>query len=63
MHAHLEEVGDLRIGRTHEPPFVVGFADHFFGDDFPERIDVHFFVGLFGRGEALREGADEALFG
>ena len=63
MQAHLEEVGDLRVGRTYQSPLIVGFTDHFFGDDLPERIDVHFFVGLCWSGEALRKRANEALFG
>ena len=53
-------MGDLRIGRPDEAPFVVGLADHFLGDDFPERLDVDGLVGLL---ETFRKGADELLLG
>ena len=57
MQAHLQEVRDLRVGRPDQSPLVVGLADHFLGDDLPERLDEGF--GRFE--EAFGERADEPL--
>jgi hypothetical protein len=60
MHAHLEEVGDLWVGRADQTPLVVGLPDYFLTYDFPERFDVDL---LFGFLESLGERPDELFLG
>ena len=58
MHAHLQEVRDLRVGRANETPLIVDASVYGLFDDFPEWVEVD-----LGRAvEARRERGDELLF-
>ena len=58
MHAHLQKMRDLRVGRANEAPLIVDASVYGLLDDFPEWVEVD-----LGRAvEARRKGRDEFLF-
>ena len=58
MHAHLQEMRDLRVRGANEAPLIIDASMHGLLDDFPEWVEVD-----LGRAvEARRKGRDEFLF-